>query len=674
MLQNTHVDNILALHCLQDGLLFVLRFLHCIELSAQHLYHSGLPLAPTSSVLRNANVYDLASEGTLIRGSNHWDTRRALRLGTTGIIYSLAVSHDGDLLAATNNEHIEVFNVLTGKCLYTLKSNSYHDDNINSLIHFISEDSMILVGRGTKVEVWDLQTGCVIHSFHRLETGLYNDFQSVDMSLDRRYVASGDGAGNIYVWDMASGTLVYNFDTWVGIKFISFSSSSDSLIICSEDIIERKSFLEEVINPTSNRDEFECLHGFDFFVISTDRSLLAARDSSDRSHISLYDTRTGRVIWKHRFDEEALVLSVLPHEHSLRVMTKSAFEIKDYTASPTSTRLRLAHGIPKFRLDRTVITWDGNCVAYVDEYLTDTFVRHLQYDQPTGSSGSSMDKFYFRATADGAMGVVWHRNTKEIHVCGAHSDVILTSPARFDFLRHCSLTPNKKFIAIVGRFKKRNLIVQFWDLTQASLAWAVYLREESYFLVEHFQFVDDNTYIISVPPPYTTASTSFGLSELQADKNHIKSVSGVTGSSWDLFLPYSETAQLAYLLETKMTELRGLQTYHLDVTGYIAPDPCPHYVAHSLDEGWLRDDSGNKILWVPHDSRPLSGIGWGTGKTFVTGGASGVVTAMDFSNIHGIEMYDSTLSQTKNRERLVEYVKNLSEMPSLLVSHCFCAL
>lgn len=65
------------LQWIEDGLLLVLRFVDCIQRSAWHLYHTALLLAPRSSLLRIAHGSDLISEGTLLRGSEQWDTRRA---------------------------------------------------------------------------------------------------------------------------------------------------------------------------------------------------------------------------------------------------------------------------------------------------------------------------------------------------------------------------------------------------------------------------------------------------------------------------------------------------------------------------------------------------------------------------------------------------------------------
>lgn len=75
----------------------------------------------------------------------------------------------------------------------------------------------------------------------------------------------------------------------------------------------------------------------------------------------------------------------------------------------------------------------------------------------------------------------------------------------------------------------------------------------------------------------------------------------------------------------------------------------------------MTDKNAKRLLWVPHDSRAQNGIGWGTRDIFVTGGSSGMVTAMDFSNVHNLELYDAPTVWAEHQERLAKYVKILEE-------------
>lgn len=653
---------------LEDGLLFVLRFVDCVEESAQHVYHSALLLAPRSSLLRQAHARNLKSEGTLIRGCDHWDNLSALRIKTSTPPFTLALSHDGRMLAAGSSTHIEVFTLVTGKSLYMLRPNLC-GERFNTPIRFVGDDSMILAGRGSRAEVWDLKTGFCIHSYRcpGPEPWSVGDVQVVDMSPNKHYVACGYQASHICVWEMGSEVLMNQINAGSPIQFISFSPSSDSLFICLNGILQCRELKSDTF------DVFKSQDAFDSISISDDRSLLAACSLDMHTltwYVTLFETATKNRIWRRSSKEEIRVLSVLPSLQELWILSKSSFHVWDSSCgrpslfpSASSSGIQLKHDFSNVEMDSSVVTSDGKYIAYINNNRSGAYIHHLQNTRHTENSQPSPDVFDIRTTVDGTMGVVWRLSFNQIRVCSVYNEVILASPdiSKLSDYVSASLTPNSKFMAIVGGVGHTDYIVQLWDLDQASLAWEINMGQVDDCA---FHSIDDNTCLITAKSGSLLGifyPSNFGF--ISADGQTVRtSASGNAGSSWR-FLSLELTGG-AYLINFKASQRAGQRFYDLKVTANISSCPPPQYNLSSLDSrGWLIDNHGNKILWIPHDCRTQFGMGWGTGKRFATGGENGIITAIDFSDVRDVLLTDRASLWVQHRQQLTAYMAKLREVP-----------
>lgn len=534
------------------------------------MYHSALPLAPKFSLLRILHANDLLCEGTVLRGTDHWETQQALRVNTRTVPFSLSFSQDGNMLATSTGEAIEVLDVLNGKCLYTLRFDT-SASRLNARLAFVATDSMILTGRDDEAELWDLRTGCLIRTYHGFgSNGCF--FQAVDMSLDGYYIASGDNQGRLSVWEMATGTLVYTANIGVLVYFLSFSPSNKSLIICSKGAIQHRKFLEDVVV------HFDCgPHSFTDFTISDDRSLLVALVTVS---VYLYDTQTGSVIWTHSFDSNIGVVSISPGKDTLCLSRTSLFQVT--TAS--SATMILEHGLPPFSLNSSVMTQDGKYVAYHTSNGSGAYIHQLQSSRPKGSSQSesSVDTSFpveMRATVDGTMGVAMDMQPglRRMRLCTSDNDVVLTSWKDLLTLWGASVTPNGKFIAILCGSLLEHLIIQFWDLERVFLAFTIYVERQIWNL-HTFQFIDDHTFLIVAGS--LIDNPRFGFSTFPQDTPCKKSIIVEGGSSWRLDLPLSKSTDRACLINIKVFPKSN---FRLEAVAYNSPEPCPRCDSKPLD-------------------------------------------------------------------------------------------
>lgn len=256
---------------------------------------------------------------------------------------------------------VEVFDTWTGQIVYTLTL-----AEANSEVHFVENDTKILLGQGPSTQLWDLRTGRLIQNF---ETGKpFWWVVAVDMSPDKRFIASGHD--NVNVWEMTSGALTHEVSIGAPVSFISFS-----LFICSEHAIQHNKLFDNGRVTT----EYRNLHKYKFknYTTSNNRSVLAAWvfDFGElEAHINLYDTQTGQVIWRHQADVQLHVVSVSDKNHTISIFSKSLFQIIDYTSS--SLEMILAHNLPSFHLDSVFILSDHQHVAYHHSDNSGLFIHH----------------------------------------------------------------------------------------------------------------------------------------------------------------------------------------------------------------------------------------------------------------------------------------------------------
>ena len=162
--------------------------------SPSHIYHSALPLSPSSSWLRGCYEAEAAGEVKVLMGlPERWDTcSRTIHFECP----PKAFAHCGDTIAVGVGSDVVLLDAITGIRKSVLSS---HTDEILSLAS--SLDGTLLVSRSNaNVNLWDVQTGGVIKTFGR-DTSI----TSACISPDGTAIALGTEDGAIRFWDIQTG-------------------------------------------------------------------------------------------------------------------------------------------------------------------------------------------------------------------------------------------------------------------------------------------------------------------------------------------------------------------------------------------------------------------------------------------------------------------------------------
>ena len=211
-----------------DSQRFLLEYFDLISNSPSHIYHSALPLSPSSSWLHKCYATYLSQEVKVVKGlPAEWGTcSHTVTLDAAPL--ALVCWKDTIALGLESN-YIIVLNAITGGQVAVL---SGHSSWVTSVT--VSVDGTFLVSGSddATAKLWDIQTGGVIKTYDH-SGGVY----SVSISPDSTTLASGCWDGPIHLWGVWTGVcfhVIHGHNNRV--NSVSFSPvNSQHLISASRD-------------------------------------------------------------------------------------------------------------------------------------------------------------------------------------------------------------------------------------------------------------------------------------------------------------------------------------------------------------------------------------------------------------------------------------------------------
>jgi len=197
--ENKHramVSAIAALNNLAtDCLRLSMHFFHPIQQCAQQVYHTAVPLSPTSSQLHGSCLQSIMdsqlspvvafsgapqSWGLLLRTI---DTRpRQLTCLATSVHRIIAACED----------IVNIYDAVTG-----VLRQSLHAPETVIKIQGLPDGSILFFAHSFTVTMWDVQTGGLIHTF-----SVKSPISDITVSTTGNYIACGLSNGSVTVWDI----------------------------------------------------------------------------------------------------------------------------------------------------------------------------------------------------------------------------------------------------------------------------------------------------------------------------------------------------------------------------------------------------------------------------------------------------------------------------------------
>ena len=164
--------------------------------SPSHIYHSALPLSP-SSWLHECYEREVTREVRVLVGlPDKWDTcSRTISFEGR----PTAFAHWGDIISVgLEPDNVVFLDAITGNRKFALSGHT----GIPLSLAFSLDGSLFVSGsRNATVQLWDMQTGGLIWTL----SGHNSPISSVSISKDDTTIASGSMDGTIYLWSIRSG-------------------------------------------------------------------------------------------------------------------------------------------------------------------------------------------------------------------------------------------------------------------------------------------------------------------------------------------------------------------------------------------------------------------------------------------------------------------------------------
>jgi len=171
-----------------------MHFFHPIQQCAQQVYHTALPLSPTSSSLQKSylqNVVDnqLSHVTAFIGAPSTWGL--LLRTIDTRPRKLSCIATSGQGIIAACGDIVNIYDAVTG----VLKQ-SLSPSEPATKIQASPDGSTLFFAHSSSVTMWDVQTGGFIHTF--TTKSVVND---IAVSTSGDYIACGSSDGSVRFWN-----------------------------------------------------------------------------------------------------------------------------------------------------------------------------------------------------------------------------------------------------------------------------------------------------------------------------------------------------------------------------------------------------------------------------------------------------------------------------------------
>ena len=210
-----------------DGQHFLLEYFDTIQHSPSHIYHSALPLSPSSSWIYKYYSVEASPMVKVVKGvPAGWGLcSRTTTLGS----FTWTLSHHNNSIAV-GSEHgdIVILNTITGSQSAVL---SGHTERVTCVV-FLSDGTSLISGSKDKtVKLWDVQTGGVVKTFF----GHTDMVRSVSISADCTTIASGSWDKTIHMWSIQTGECYHTIQQQDYVSLVIFSPEDPQHLISISD-------------------------------------------------------------------------------------------------------------------------------------------------------------------------------------------------------------------------------------------------------------------------------------------------------------------------------------------------------------------------------------------------------------------------------------------------------
>ena len=191
--------------------------------SPSHIYHSALPLCPSSLLLQKHYSTELLNEVKVVKGlPARWGaSSRTVSFDKSPSTISCL---NTTIAVGFTSGDIIILNAITGRQEASL---SGHTAQIRTISFSPDGASLASGGNDKTLNLWDLQTGGI----SKLFSGHGSWIESLSISADNIWIASGCWDKKIYLWNVQTGECHCTIEQQAKVDHISFSHTDPQCLI-----------------------------------------------------------------------------------------------------------------------------------------------------------------------------------------------------------------------------------------------------------------------------------------------------------------------------------------------------------------------------------------------------------------------------------------------------------
>ena len=213
-----------------DSQKFILDHFDTIKSSPSHIYHSALPLCPSSSWLQKCYGVEFSPEVRVVKGVPAGWGKCSRTVSLDGRTRCLSCWNK-TIAVGLDHRNIIILDAITGSQIATF---SGHADEVSCLV-FSSDGRSLVSGSDDKtVKLWDMQTGGVVKTF----SGHTHWIHSVSISPDSAMIASGSYDKSICLWNIHTGKCYCIIEQEDMVSCVRFSPTDPQhlLSVCNQKV------------------------------------------------------------------------------------------------------------------------------------------------------------------------------------------------------------------------------------------------------------------------------------------------------------------------------------------------------------------------------------------------------------------------------------------------------
>ena len=308
-----------------DSQHLLLEYFDIFQYSPSHIYHSALPLLPSSSWLCDCYGAEPTLEVKAVKGLLAvWGkcSRTVLLDGHTRTLSY----HNNTIAIGSEHGDIIILNAIIGRHIAIF---SGHTKEVHSLT-FSSDGTLLVSGSDdTTVKLWDVQTGGVIKTF----SGHTGWVWSVSISADCSVIASRSDGGEIWLWNTKTGKCYHTINCGGSVGSIRFSPTDPQHLasIASGEVLQWDINGHQIKHPY----EGSCIN------FSSDGTLLVVYYEG---LVTVRNSNSGAVITKFQLagsDNTRCYFS--PDNRFVAVAVKSTIYVWDISSNPHLVETFIGH-------------------------------------------------------------------------------------------------------------------------------------------------------------------------------------------------------------------------------------------------------------------------------------------------------------------------------------------